>query len=84
MLLLRGDKGREAAKDSPRPEEVGDPPRNLEGTSLRWSSVVDLSPTRCECLLVVWPLHLFTLFCLIGSFSPSLVLSFVCLGYSEL
>ena len=46
MLLLREDKGREVAKDSPGPEEVRDPPRNIERTSLRWSSVVDLSPTR--------------------------------------
>ena len=34
MLLLRGDKGREAAKDSPGPEGVRDSPSSLEGTRL--------------------------------------------------
>ena len=34
MLLLRGDKGREAAKDSPGTEEVRDPPSSLKGTRL--------------------------------------------------
>ena len=32
MLLLREDKGREAAKDSPGPEGVRDSPSSLEGT----------------------------------------------------
>ena len=34
MLLLRGNKGREAAKDSLWPEGVRDSPSSLEGTRL--------------------------------------------------
>ena len=40
MLPLRGDKGRGAARDSPGPEEVRDPPSSLEGKSLHCLSLV--------------------------------------------
>ena len=57
MLRSYGDRGREAAGDGPEPEGGRDPPKNLEGTSLRWLSFVDLSPTRCECHSAVTSFH---------------------------
>ena len=57
MLRSCGDKGREAAGDGPGPEGGPDPPRNIEGTNLRWLFIVDLSPTRCECRSAVTSFH---------------------------
>ena len=49
MLRSGGDRGREAAGYAPGPEGGRDPPRNLEGTSLRrsLSSVFDMNYRRC-------------------------------------
>ena len=51
MLQSGGDRGREAAGDAPGPEGGRDPPRNLEGTSLRCtlSSVFELNLSSLAC-----------------------------------
>ena len=52
MLLLRGDKGREAAEDSPGPERVRDSPSSLKGTRLDCLLLAVVRETSLESSIV--------------------------------